>query len=113
MTYLTYQEYTEFGGNVSVDAFFPLESKAERLLNHWTMNRLENATTIPVCVKEVLTEMVNIISETSNGDKVTSFSNGKVSFSYDTSKTDEQKMYELALVYLPVSLISGVVAYEN
>ena len=56
--------------------------------------------------------MINMIAEESNGDEVKSFSNGKVSFSFADKKPIEERMYDVVVEYLPVSLVSGVVGCE-
>lgn len=108
-SYITYDEYTGLGGIVEQSAFSVIERKAQRLLDYWTQNRIKYLTTIPDEVKEVLTEMINKMAKCNDGERLTSFSNGKVSMSFDTSKTEEQELYQVALSWLPVSLISGVV----
>lgn len=111
--YLTFAEYQELGGVVEAATFSNLKRKACHLLDYWTQDRLKSATVIIPDVKELLTEMINKINSWGSGERVTSFSNGKVTMSFDTSKTQEQELYQLALIYLPVSLISGVVDYED
>lgn len=111
--YLTFEEYQALGGKVDTATFTTLYRKACHLLDYWTQDRLKSATIIIDDVKELLVEMIDKINSWGTGERVTSFSNGKVSMSFDTTKTQEQELYELALVYLPVSLISGVVDYED
>lgn len=108
--YITYDEYVNLGGNAEASVFPLMQRKASRLLDLWTFDRLKTATTIPDVVKECLTEMINQMQGWQYGDDVTSFSNGKVSFTFDTTKAREQKLYyDTAYIYLPVSLISEVV----
>ena len=111
--YLTFEEYQALGGKVDTATFTTLKRKACHLLDYWTQDRLKSATIIIDDVKELLVEMIDRINSWGTGERVTSFSNGKVSMSFDATKTQEQELYELALVYLPVSLISGVVDYED
>ena len=110
MYYITFEEYKALGGVVEASAFSTLCRKANRLLDMWTLDRCKHLTTIPSEVKECLTEMINTMSGWEYGNDVTSFSNGKVSIAFDTKNTREQSLYnDIALVYLPVSLISGVI----
>lgn len=111
--YLTFEEYQALGGKVDTATFTTLKRKAYHLLDYWTQDRLKSATIIIDDVKELLVEMIDKINSWGTGERVTSFSNGKVSMSFDTTKTQEQELYALALIYLPVSLISGVVDYED
>lgn len=106
MEYLTYNEYIEYGGKVSVDAFPLLEIKARKHLDAFTSNRI---TEITNDIKLVMVEFINKISKVQDGDRVTSFSNGKVSFSYDTQTSLESELSNIATMYLPVSLVSWVV----
>lgn len=107
--YITFEEYKTYGGKVSEDAFPYIERKAQHLLDYWTQNRLQSAATIEEIVKETLTEMINRIADFDGGERVSSFSNGKVSFAFDTTKTEEQELYQLALAWLPLEYITGVV----
>lgn len=108
--YINYDEYKALGGNAEASAFPLLERKAEKLLDYWTFNRIKYLTIVPDEVKECLTEMVNRMMTWEDGQNITSFSNGKVSIAFDSSKSREQNLFnDVALVYLPVSLISEVV----
>lgn len=110
--YLTYEQYKELGGQVDESAFPLLEKRAQRKLDNYTFDRLKDAETIIDEVKEVLTLMINMIADENNGDEVKSFSNGKVSFSFVDKKPIEERMYDIVVEYLPVSLVSGVVGCE-
>lgn len=107
--YLTFEEYTSFGGSATDVAFPKLERKAEHLLDYWTQDRIKSLTVIPDIVKETLSDMIDEMITWNDGERLASFSNGKVSMTFDVSKTEEQELYNIALVNLPVSLISGVV----
>ena len=110
--YLTYEEYKELGGQLDESAFPLLERKAQRKLDNYTFDRLKDAETIIDEVKEVLTLMIDILVEDGNGDEVKSFSNGKVNFTFADKKSVDERMYEVVVEYLPISLISGVVECE-
>lgn len=110
--YLTFEEYKELGGQVDLSAFPLLERKAQRKLDNFTYDRLKEAEVIIDEVKEVLTSMIDMLVEDGNGDEVKSFSNGKVNFTFADKKSVDERMYEVVVEYLPVSLISGVVECE-
>lgn len=112
--YLTYEEYKELGGIVSESAFVMLERKAHRLIDAWTQERIKHMDSVPEEVKEAMTYMINRLgtAEEEGGERLTSFSNGKVSMSFDTSKTVEQEMCDNVMMTLPKYLIyRGVVGH--
>lgn len=106
--YLTYSEYVEYGGTIPESAFSNLERKAEKWINYFTQDRIKSLTTITDEIKECMTEFVNKLS-TMDGDKVASFSNDGVSVNLDNSKTDEEIMWNIADMYLPIELICRAV----
>ena len=108
-TYITFEEYQTNGGVVSAIDFPKLEKRAQYLLDFWTLDRIKNLDTISDSVKDSLTLMIDTMSNWEDGEKVTSFSNGKVSMSFDTTRTRESDLFERVKAILPVSLISGVV----
>lgn len=113
MTYLTFEEYQAYGGKAEQSAFPRLERKARKKLDSFTQDRLVNATVIPDTVKECMTEFVDLMTDM-EGEKVSSFSNGSVSVSFQQDdKTDDEKMWNIAVEYLPIELISMVVENET
>lgn len=107
--YISYDEYVDLGGKVSSATFPLLEKKAQRYLDTWTQERIKSLDSIPDEVKEVLTIMIDTMSNNGDGQKLTSFSNGKVSMSFDTSKTEEMMLYDTVILMLPLYLTSRVV----
>lgn len=106
MTYLTYEEYRQYGGNAEESAFPALERKARRKLDYFIQNRLANATVIPDEVKECMAEFIDRISENESGDKVSSFSNDGVTVNFEKSeKTDDEILWDIAVEYLPYDLV--------
>ena len=105
--YLTYEEYKELGGIVPITAFALLERKAHRLIDAWTQERIKHIDSVPEEVKEAMTYMINRLgtAEEEGSERLTSFSNGKVSMSFDTSKTVEQEMCDNVMMTLPKYLI--------
>lgn len=107
MIYLTFEEYNKLGGKVEQSAFPKFERKARYKLDYFTQNRLSNQTVIPQVVKDCMAEFIDILAEESDGEKVSSFSNGSVSVSFEKDdKTDDSKLWDIAVEYLPVELIS-------
>jgi hypothetical protein len=106
--YLTYGEYVALGGAaVDETAFAPLERKAGHYMEYYTQDRVKYLTTIPPEAKEAMTEIINILANSGageTGEKLASFSNGKVSMSFDLSQTESQQVQNIIMTYLPLSL---------
>src|SRR5574344_2006581 len=111
MAYLTFSDYQTLGGRLSEMQFNVLEPKAERKLDYFTHDRLKTATTIISEVKELMTEFINRMSVPALNGNVTSYSNGIESFGFKENQTDafNSELYQLAIEYLPVELISAYV----
>lgn len=111
MAYITYQEYISFGGTVVESTFNILEPKARRKVDYFTQNRLQTATTILSEVKELMTEFINRMQNKPVNGNVTSYSNGIESFGFKENQTDafNSELYQMAIEYLPVELISAYV----
>lgn len=104
--YLTYDKYQELGGKVSEADFPRLEAKAECLLDEWTMLRIRFTNPpLPDYVALAMTEIVDELTKL-GGERVTSFSNGVTSFSFDPSKSDISMLYDDVVRILPVELVS-------
>ena len=108
MAYLLYSEYTSFGGTQTESSFNILEPKARRKLDYFTQNRLQTATTIISEVKELMTEFINRMSNSPVNGNITSYSNGIESFGFGKNQTDafNTELYDLAVEYLPIELIT-------
>lgn len=111
MAYLQYNEYVELGGGLTEAQFDVLEPKARRKVDYFTQNRLQTATTIISEVKELMTEFINRMSVPALNGNVTSYSNGIESFGFKENQTDafNSELYQMAIEYLPVELISAYV----
>jgi hypothetical protein len=111
MAYLTYSEYTSFGGTVSNTDFTNLELKARRKLDYFTQNRLQTATTIISEVKELMAEFINRMQNKPVNGNVTSYSNGIESFGFKENQNDalNKELYQMAVEYLPIELITQYV----
>lgn len=111
MAYLSFAEYTSFGGTVLESTFDILEIKARRKLDYFTQDRLKTATTIISEVKELMTEFINRMAISPLNGNITSYSNGIESFGYGTNQTDalNTELYQLAVEYLPIELITATI----
>jgi len=109
MAFITFSEYSAFGGGLTEDQFDIWEPRAERKLNYFTQNRLVSATTIISEVKELLTVYIDKMVTNVDTGNVRSYGNGIESFSYSDNQKSllEQELYQLAIEYLPVELISA------
>lgn len=106
MTYLTFEEYSQYSGKVEESAFTALERKARKKLDYFTQDRLVKATVIPDPVKECIVEFIDHMSDMESGDKVSSFSNDGVSVTFEKQqKSDDEILYDIAVEYLPCNLI--------
>ena len=109
--YLTYDEYIKIGGEVSESAYPKYERMAHRLIDKHTFNRLREQEVIEEEVKDAIAMMIDVLFKDESGEKVTSFSNGKNSFSFAYDKTTDQLIDDI-ISNLPIYLISGVVECE-
>ena len=112
MEYLTFEEYKENGGTVSESAFSLLYIKAKSKLDLYTHNRLKEADSISDDVKDVMTLIIEELNKADAGERVKSFSNGKVSYTFAEEKTLDETIEQIIIESLPVSLISGVIECE-
>ena len=111
MAYLTFEEYIALCGTATESNFNILELKARRKLDYFTQNRLQTATTIISEVKELMTEFINRMSVPALNGNVTSYSNGIESFGFAENQTKalDNELYQLAIEYLPVELITAAI----
>lgn len=64
MNYLTYEEYTDYGGSLEEIAFNRLEFKAEKLVDNETFGRLKNESVISETVKRLIFELIGLLNNT-------------------------------------------------
>ena len=86
-TYLTYSEYTEYGGSASKTDFTTLEFKARKRIDRLTASRVEKMKTVPKAVKLCMTSLIEIdrkagVEAQVNNPVVTSFNTDGYSESY-------------------------------
>lgn len=86
--YLTYVEYKTWGGNLDSSTFSRIEYKAEKIMNAYTFDRLQNESEYSENVRRCMFELVELIHN--NGDKVvTSVSVDGYSESYQVFNQSE------------------------
>jgi hypothetical protein len=66
--YLTYVEYKTWGGNLDNSTFSRIAYKAEKIMDAYTFNRLQNDNVFSENVKRCMFELVELLHN--NGDKV-------------------------------------------
>lgn len=94
--YLTFEEYTQFGGNLDETTFNNFEFKARSTIDWFTFNRLQKELEYPEAVKRCMYELIRLaeiqeqagaVSAAAAGDTVkagiASQSNDGVSVSYN------------------------------
>jgi len=109
MAFLTFAEYSAFGGGLTEDQFDIWEPRAERKLNYFTQDRLKTATTIISDVKELLTVFIDKLASELNSGNIRSYNNGIESFGYADNQKEllQKELYQLAIEYLPIELITA------
>lgn len=86
-TYLTYSEYTEYGGSASKTDFTMLEFKARKRIDRLTASRVEKMKTVPKAVKMCMVSLIEVdrkagVEAQVNNPVVTSFNTDGYSESY-------------------------------
>lgn len=62
--YLTYDEYTNFGGDALEEtAFQQLEFEARTVVDWWTFNRLQNEENYPEAVKRCMFALIKLLQQ--------------------------------------------------
>lgn len=100
--YLTYDQYSDFGGTLDEATFEQFEFEARAVIDWWTFNRLKNETEYPEAVKYCTYKLINLFSDRAkvtspniyNADGsvkagIASESNDGVSTSYNTLSAKE------------------------
>ena len=86
--YLEYGDYAQMGGELEPDVYERLAVKAERLIDRATHARLKAVSTVPMCVKYCIMELIDAIQadesmgSMSAGREISSMSNDGVSVSF-------------------------------
>lgn len=120
--YLTYSEYQELGGAVSIEMFPSLNRKAQQLLDYITFNRIpqcwDSANDLPLYIKSTMTDFVDQInylnSQSTDNRVITKYSNGVEDLTYDvtSSSTVYTQLNQKAIQNLPTFLTTRVVNFD-
>ena len=103
--YLTFAEYTGYGGTLTQAAFNNYEPEAERIIDWYTFNRLTTEQDIPERVKQCMMKLISLLqmrddlvsglaatssgSGSSSAAAIRSQSNDGVSISYNTIESSD------------------------
>lgn len=101
--YLTYTEYTNFGGQLSDALFNRFSFRAESEINNATQGRLKSISKFPESVKKCEFELVEYLSKVAkdgSASAISSFGNDGYSVSYTDKKTAQQQIYDIIYTYL-------------
>ena len=60
MTYLTYDEYTKYGGAASEAEFTTLEFRARKRIDRLTASRVQNMSSVPTDVKLCMMSLIEV-----------------------------------------------------
>ena len=119
MAYVDKTDYEAVSGHTMDEAEYARKSAyADAYIDSITLDRVgkavANGEELPQQVKLVYTLIVDDIDAvTATGDRVSSFSNGEDSYSFDMSEDSAARIYATASALLPVEWISACVAYEG
>ena len=61
--YLTFEEYTNFGGTLDETAFEQLEFEARTIIDWWTFDRLQNDVEYSEAVKRCAFKIISLIND--------------------------------------------------
>ena len=96
--YLDYGSYAQMGGELEPDVYERLAAKAERLIDRATHARLKAVSTVPMCVKYCIMELIDAIhadesmGSMSAGREISSMSNDGVSVSFTAMEASARYM---------------------
>ena len=108
MQYLTYEEYSSLGGELSLTAFYRNIYRACAMIDNRTQSRLECFAEIPQIVKVVCADLVDYIATNTVEKAITSKSQsaGGVSESESyATKTAEDYSADLDRIFDPLSVV--------
>lgn len=119
MAYVDKTDYEALSGHTMDDAEYTRKSAyADAYIDSITLDRVgkavANGEELPQQVKLVYTLIIDDIDAvTATGDRISSFSNGEDSYSFDMSDDSAARIYATASSLLPVEWISACVAYDG
>lgn len=107
--YLTYNEYKELGGNLSVMPFNLLEYRVEKEVDQLTSNRFRKISVYPQELKLCVNELINEIKKHNEVGSKSSETVGSYSVSYDRPVTQEKKrsLNNIIKTYLSEVKVNG------
>ena len=113
--YVDYKDYTAYATDpVSEDQYKKDAPFADAYIDNATMGRVgravRNGEDLPEAVKMAYSRII-AATEADGGERVSSFSNGVDSYTFDTSETEVGQAYRQAIDLLPVEWISGVIRH--
>ena len=98
MTYLTYDEYTKYGGTASEAEFTTLEFRARKRIDRLTASRVQNMSSVPTDVKLCMMSLIEVdrkvgVEAQATNPVITSFNTDGYSETYGKalSVTDAEK----------------------
>ena len=106
MSYADYSYYMGvFGGKMAADEFHRLSRQASAYLDHVTFDRIHGVTDAKIMgkVKDACCAVADTYLLNEQGGGIASETNDGISVTYVNgtgSKTDEQRLYQTALIYL-------------
>lgn len=119
--YVDYETYQQIGlADVKESAYPRMAMLADAMIDHVTLDRVGNAVKngedLPDCVKvaycAIIDEMPRVVADR-KGERVSSFSNGVDSFSFDLTVSETDRIINSVVWMLPVEWISAVVSFEG
>ena len=121
--YLKYEDYKKYtlGGGIAEEDFNKRYPRAELIYDDWTHNRCpeewkQDETNAPIWLQESITIIIDNLVQMYDRDNVlTSYNNGKESFSFASSGITLQENYRFVYDYVktltPIDYISACVYY--
>lgn len=101
--YLSYDEYTTYGGILPEVDFDRFRFRAEQLINNETQEKVKSLTAVPEEVKRCMFELITYLSNYGkNGDvsAVSGFGNDGYSVTYAEVKSSANQIYAIIYGYL-------------
>lgn len=107
MEYLTYEEYKNWGGDISEQEFSHLQTKAKIIINKYTGGKLKGLKEVPDEVKACVFDLIKINKRVSSN--VASERAGNWSVTYGSYSKEEigLQIDEILRLYLDDLLIDG------
>jgi hypothetical protein len=102
MVYLTYEEYSGYGGTLDEFAYSRYEFKARQIIDSLTHGRISNDDPVRQAVKLAMVDLVNAIADDAgnNGREIQSMGNDGVSVAYTTAGSARARHAEIVCDYL-------------